>query len=41
VTAELTHPERETARHVSLRVQAADAGGSRISQTIMRAYGLE
>jgi subtilisin family serine protease len=40
-TAELTHPTRATARHVSLRVQAADAGGSRVTQTIMRAYGLE
>jgi hypothetical protein len=40
-TAELTHPARATARDVALRVQAADAGGSRITQTIMRAYGLE
>jgi hypothetical protein len=38
--AALTHPARETARHVSLRVQASDAGGSRVTQTVMRAYGL-
>jgi hypothetical protein len=40
-TASLTHPDRQTAEHVSLRVQASDAGGSRITQTIMRAYGLQ
>jgi subtilisin family serine protease len=40
-TAALTHPARQTARHVSLRVQAADSGGSRVTQTVMRAYGLE
>jgi subtilisin family serine protease len=40
-TAALTHPARQTARHVSLRVQASDAGGSRVTQTVMRAYGLE
>ena len=39
-TAQLTHPTRQ-GQYVSLRMQASDAGGSRISQTIMRAYGLE
>jgi subtilisin family serine protease len=37
--AEVTHPA--TAQDVSLRVQAADAGGSSISQTVVRAYGLD
>jgi subtilisin family serine protease len=40
-TAALTHPARASAEHVALRVQASDAGGSRITQTTMRAYGLE
>jgi hypothetical protein len=39
-TARLTHPARQTARDVSLRVQASDAGGSRVTQTIIKAYGL-
>ena len=28
-------------QHVSLRVQASDSGGSGITQTIIRAYGLD
>jgi hypothetical protein len=39
-TGSLTHPARREAQHVSLRVQASDAGGSSVTQTIMRAYGL-
>ncbi len=37
--AELRHPRH--ADHVSLRVRATDSGGSRIEQTIIRAYGLD
>jgi hypothetical protein len=33
-------PNRESAQNVSLRVQASDSGGSGITQTIIRAYGL-
>ncbi len=34
-------PEGSTAGFVSLRVDATDAGGSRIQETIVRAYGLK
>jgi hypothetical protein len=34
-------PEDSTAGFVSLRVDAGDAGGSRIQETIVRAYGLK
>ena len=37
--AELRHPRH--ADSVSLRVRATDSGGSRIKQTIIRAYGLD
>ena len=39
--AELNHPANPARRYVSLRLEAADAGGSRLNQTIIRAYGLE
>jgi hypothetical protein len=38
-SARVTNPQ--TAEHVSLRVEARDSGGSRIDQTIIRAYGLK
>jgi subtilisin family serine protease len=40
-TAELNHPANPARRFVALRLEAADAGGSRLNQTIFRAYGLE
>jgi hypothetical protein len=36
----LQNPPPGSAQHVSLRVQAADSGGSGIDQTVLRAYGL-
>jgi hypothetical protein len=40
-TATVQNPQDESVEYVSLRVQASDSGGSEISQTIVRAYGLE
>jgi subtilisin family serine protease len=39
--ATIHNPQTGPAQTVSLRVQAADSGGSGIEQTILRAYGLE
>jgi hypothetical protein len=39
-TATIRHPANPAQPYVSLRVLASDAGGSSISQTIIRAYGL-
>jgi hypothetical protein len=39
--ATLDHPANPVRQNVSLRIQATDAGGSSINQTIIRAYGLE
>ena len=39
--ATLNHPANPARQNVSLRIEATDAGGSRINQTIIRAYGLE
>lgn len=39
-TAEIAHPGNASG-DVALRVQATDAEGSQISQTMMRAYGLD
>ena len=40
-SATLNHPANPVRQNVSLRIQATDAGGSSINQTIIRAYGLE
>jgi subtilisin family serine protease len=40
-SANLNHPANPARQNVSLRIQATDAGGSSINQTIIRAYGLE
>jgi hypothetical protein len=40
-SATLNHPANPARQNVSIRVQATDAGGSSINQTIFRAYGLE
>jgi hypothetical protein len=40
-SATLNHPANPARQNVSLRIVASDAGGSSISQTIIRAYGLE
>jgi hypothetical protein len=40
-TASLNHPSNPARQFVALRLEAADAGGSRLNQTIFRAYGLE
>jgi hypothetical protein len=37
----LNHSTNPARQNVSLRIQATDAGGSMINQTIIRAYGLE
>jgi subtilisin family serine protease len=39
--ATLTHPANPARQNVSLRIEASDAGGSSINQTISRAYGLQ
>ena len=39
-TATVAHPAAASRKFVSLRLQATDAGGSAITQTIIRAYGL-
>ena len=39
--ATLNHPANQARQNVSLRLEATDAGGSRINQTIFRAYGLD
>lgn len=38
--AEIRHPASPAQQYVSLRIQASDAGGSSIGQTIIRAYGV-
>jgi subtilisin family serine protease len=40
-SATLNHPANPARQNASLRVQATDAGGSSINQTIFRAYGLD
>jgi hypothetical protein len=39
--ATLNHPANPARQNVSLRLEATDAGGSRLHQTIIRAYGLD
>jgi hypothetical protein len=40
-SATVSHPKNAAQKYVSLKVEASDASGSRLDQTIIRAYGLK